>query len=200
MKVILGQKKGMTRVLQDGKSIAVTIVDVQGCVVSFKDNDLVEIGLEKKKGNKASLGKYKALGFVPRYTRSFRQEENSLKIGDKIESSIFASGDVVNIKAKSKGKGFAGAVKRYGFAGGPRTHGQSDRLRAPGSIGAGTTPGRVLKGKKMPGRMGSDNLMIKNKKIIDVIENYLLVSGPVPGNNGDPVLIYGEETDAKQDN
>lgn len=200
MKAILGQKKGMTRVLQEGKSIPVTIVDVQECVVSFRDEDLVELGLKKKKGNKATLGKYKTLGFVPKYTRSVRGDENSLKVGDKIESSVFNSGDVVNIKAKSKGKGFAGVVKRYGFAGGPKTHGQSDRLRAPGSIGAGTTPGRVLKGKKMPGRMGSDNLTLKNKKIIDVVENYLLVSGPVPGNNGDPVLIYGEGTDAKQDN
>ncbi len=200
MKVILGQKKGMTRVLQEGKSIPVTIVDVGGCVVSFKEGDLVEVGLDKKKGNKASLGKYKELGFVPKHTRSFRKSENSLKIGDKIESSTFNSGDVVCIKAKSKGKGFAGVVKRYGFAGGPKTHGQSDRLRAPGSIGAGTTPGRVLKGKKMPGRMGGDNVMIKNKKIVDVIENYILISGPVPGNSGDPVLIYGEETNAKQDN
>ncbi len=200
MRVVLGQKKGMTRVLQEGKSIPVTIVDVEGCVVSFKDKDLVEIGLGKKRGNKASLGKYKALGFVPRYTRSFKKDENSLKVGDKVEGSIFNTGDVVNIKAKSKGKGFAGVVKRYGFAGGPKTHGQSDRLRAPGSIGAGTTPGRVLKGKKMPGRMGSDNLMIGNKKIVDIVENYILLFGPVPGNTGDPVLIYSEEADAKQSN
>ncbi len=200
MKVILGKKKGMTRVLQEGKSIPVTIVDVEGCVVSFKDGNSVELGLEKSRGNKASLGKYKALGFVPRYSRNFKDEKNSLKVGDKIEGSVFNPGDIVSIKAKSKGKGFAGVVKRYGFAGGPKTHGQSDRLRAPGSIGAGTTPGRVLKGKKMPGRMGSDNLTLKNKKIVDVVENYLLVSGPVPGNNGDPVLIYGESSDAKQDN
>lgn len=200
MKVILGQKKGMTRVLQEGKSTPVTIVDVEGCIVSFKDDDLVELGLSKKRGKKSTLGKYKTLGFVPRYTKSFREKENSLKIGDKIESSVFESGDVVNIKAKSKGKGFTGVVKRWGFAGGPKTHGQSDRLRAPGSIGAGTTPGRVLKGKKMAGRMGGDNLMIKNKKIIDVIENYILVSGPIPGNSGDPVLIYGENIDANKAN
>lgn len=200
MKVILGQKKGMTRVLQEGKSTPVTIVDVEGCIVSFKDDDLVELGLSKKRGKKSTLGKYKTLGFVPRYTKSFREKENSLKVGDKIESSVFESGDVVNIKAKSKGKGFTGVIKRWGFAGGPKTHGQSDRLRAPGSIGGGTTPGRVLKGKKMAGRVGSDNLMIKNKKIIDVIENYILVSGPIPGNNGDPVLIYGENTDAGKTN
>lgn len=200
MKVIFGQKKGMTRVLQEGKSIPVTIVDVKGCIVSYRDNDLVEVGLEKKKGNKAVEGKYKDLGFVPKYTKSFREKENSLKVGDKIESSIFSAGDLVKINAKSKGKGFAGVVKRYGFAGGPKTHGQSDRLRAPGSIGAGTTPGRVFKGKKMPGRMGGDNLTISGKKVIDVVENYILISGPVPGSNGDPVLIYTESTDEKQDN
>ncbi len=196
MKVILGQKKGMTRVLQEGKSIPVTIVDVKDCIVSFKDNDLVELGLEKKKGNKVELGKYKELGFVPRYTKTYRSKESSLKIGDKVKSSTFVPGEVVCIKAKSKGKGFAGVVKRWGFAGGPKTHGQSDRLRAPGSIGAGTTPGRVLKGKKMAGRKGSDNLMIKNKKIVDVIENFLLLSGPVPGNNGDPVLIFTSDINA----
>ena len=186
----------MTRVLQEGKAIPVTIIDVENCIVSFKDEDLVELGLEKKRGNKAELGKYKKLGFVPRYTKSFRYKENELKLGDKVGSTTFSPGDVVCIKAKSKGKGFTGVVKRWGFAGGPKTHGQSDRLRAPGSIGAGTTPGRVLKGKKMAGRMGSDNLMIKNKVIVDVIDNFILLSGPVPGNNGDPVLIYGESTDA----
>ncbi len=200
MKVILGQKKGMTRILQDGKAIPVTIVDVNGCVVSATEDGLFELGFGKKRGNKASLGKYKTLGFVPRYTRTFRSEKDSQKVGDKVESSVFEIGDMVSIKAKSKGKGFTGVVKRWGFAGGPKTHGQSDRLRAPGSIGAGTTPGRVLKGKKMAGRMGGDNLMIKNKRIVDIAENYILLSGPVPGNNGDPVLIYGQESDANETN
>jgi len=192
MKVILGQKKGMTRILQEGRSVPVTIVDTESCVVSLREQDLVE------RGNKASLGKYKALGFVPRYTRTYHQEGSTLKVGDKVESSVFVPGDIVNLKAKSKGKGFAGVVKRWGFAGGPRTHGQSDRLRAPGSIGAGTTPGRVLKGKKMAGKMGGDNVMIKNKRIVDIVDNYILISGPVPGNNGDPVLIYSENTDANK--
>lgn len=186
----------MTRILQEGKSIPVTIVDVKDCVVSFKDQDLIELGLEKKQGNKAELGRYKKLGFVPKHTRAYRNKNSSSKIGDKVEGSIFTPGEVVCIKAKSKGKGFAGVVKRWGFAGGPKTHEQSDRLRAPGSIGAGTTPGRVLKGKKMPGRKGSDNLMIKNKRVVDVIENFLLLSGPVPGNNGDPVLIFTTEVNA----
>lgn len=190
----------MTRILQEGKSVPVTIVDVEGCVVSFKEDDLVELGFDKKKGNKASEGKYKTLGFVPKYRKTFRQKDNSLKVGDKIESSLFTSGDIVSIKGKSKGKGFAGVVKRWGFAGGPKTHGQSDRQRAPGSIGAGTTPGRVLKGKKMAGRMGSDNMTIKNKRIVDVIEHYILISGPVPGSNGSPVLIYVEKADECESN
>jgi len=92
----------------------------------------------------------------------------------------------------SKGKGFAGVVKRWGFAGGPKTHGQSDRHRAPGSIGAGTTPGRVLKGKKMAGRKGGDTVTLLNKEIVDIKDNYILVSGPVPGSNGDLVAIYSE--------
>lgn len=192
MKAILGNKKGMTRVLQDGKAIPVTIVDTLGCVVSFVDDGSFELGLDTKKGNKAAMGKYKKLGFVPRYVRILNGDTKTMKVGQKVEASAFETGDVVCIRSKSKGKGFAGVVKRWGFAGGPKTHGQSDRLRAPGSIGAGTTPGRVLKGKKMAGRMGSDNITMKNKKIIDIADNYLLLSGTIPGNNGDPVLIYTE--------
>jgi large subunit ribosomal protein L3 len=195
MKAILGRKQGMTRILQEGKSIPVTIVDTMDCVVSAVGDNIIELGLNKKRGKKTELAKYKDLGFVPRYTRMVKSKADSLKVGDKIESSVFVEGDVVTIKSKSKGKGFAGVVKRWGFSGGPRTHGQSDRLRAPGSIGAGTTPGRVLKGKKMAGRMGGDNLTIKNKKIVDIIDNFILLSGSIPGNNGDPVLIYAEKAD-----
>ena len=195
MKTILGQKKGMTRVLEDGKAIPVTVIDTSDCVVSFLDKDFAELGLKKKKGNKVDSGKYKKLGFVPRYTKAVKVDKNSLKVGDKIEASSFEPGEIVCIRSKSKGKGFAGVVKRWGFAGGPKTHGQSDRLRAPGAIGAGTTPGRVWKGKKMPGRMGGDNFTIKNKKVIDIVDEFLLLSGTVPGNNGDPVLIYVNDKD-----
>ena len=100
-------------------------------------------------------------------------------------------GDVVDVRGVSKGKGFAGVVKRYSFAGGPKTHGQSDRLRAPGSIGGGTDPGRVYKGKKMPGRMGSDNVTVKNLQVIDVLNfgSELLIKGGVPGSRNSMVEI-----------
>lgn len=104
---------------------------------------------------------------------------------------LFAVGDTIMISGISKGKGFAGAVKRHHFAGGPKTHGQSDRLRAPGSIGQGTTPGRVLKGKRMAGRMGSDRITIKNLRVVSVDPqtHVMELSGPVPGTEGTLLMI-----------
>lgn len=101
-------------------------------------------------------------------------------------SEIYKEGDEITLTGVSKGKGFAGVVRRHGFAGGPRTHGQSDRERAPGSIGSTTTPGRVLKGKRMAGRMGGERVTLKNLKImkIDLEKNILFIKGPVPGNVG----------------
>ena len=116
----------------------------------------------------------------------------NVNIGDEVKPEIFVAGDKVEINGVSKGKGFAGVVKRWGFKGGPRTHGQSDRLRAPGSIGAGTDPGRILKGKRMGGRMGQETVTLKNREIVDIKDTYLLVSGPVPGSNGDLVAIFSE--------
>lgn len=131
--------------------------------------------------------------YSPRYLREVRFEsEPDLKVGDtQSVASLFKKGDVVAVTGISKGKGFAGVVKRWGFAGGPRTHGQSDRERAPGSIGQGTTPGRVLKGRKMAGRMGSDRVTVKNLIVVDVIsdKNLLAVSGSVPGPNAGLLLI-----------
>ena len=111
-------------------------------------------------------------------------------VGDEIKPEIFEIGEKVVVRGVSKGKGFAGVVKRWGFAGGPKIHGQSDRHRAPGSIGAGTDPGRVWKGKKMAGRMGCERVTLKNKEVIGINENYILLSGPVPGANGELVAIY----------
>jgi len=112
------------------------------------------------------------------------KEDNSLKKGDTIKAEeIFQKGDRVQVQGISKGKGFAGVVKRWNFKGGPRTHGQSDRLRAPGSIGQGTDPGRVRKGKKMPGRMGGEKVTIKNLKVfkVDGENNEIWITGLVPG-------------------
>jgi len=115
-----------------------------------------------------------------------------IKVGDEIKGETFTVGEKVTVTGISKGKGFAGVVKRWRFKGGKRTRGQSDRLRAPGSIGAGTDPGRVLKGKKMGGRMGQDTVTIKDKEIIDIKENYVLISGPVPGPKESVVSIFTE--------
>ncbi len=194
MKAILGIKKGMTRVFVDDKSIPVTVVDVSDCKIANIDEKQGQIvlGLGNKKNAKKSLeGQYKELGFVPRYRWVIKGDVlEGLKIGSDVVAETFNKGDVITISGVSKGKGFAGVVKRHGFKGGPRTHGQSDRLRAPGSIGAGTDPGRVFKGTRMGGRMGSEKVTIKNKRIVDIKENYILVSGPVPGSNGDLVKIY----------
>lgn len=129
---------------------------------------------------------------APRFLREVRfSEDPNLKVGDVFNASeVFKKGDVVQATAISKGKGFAGGVKRWKFSGGPKTHGQSDRQRAPGSIGQGTTPGRVLKGKKMAGRMGSDQVTVKNLTIVDLDkERGIAISGSVPGTYGSLVVI-----------
>lgn len=194
MKAILGIKKGMTRVFDGEKSTPVTVIDVSGTKISKISEGEIEIGLgQKKKPTKALVGQYKELGFVPMYKKIFKGlEGEDIKVGNEIKADTFVKGDIVTINGVSKGKGFAGVVKRWGFKGGPRTHGQSDRLRAPGSIGAGADPGRVFKGTRMGGRMGSENITIKNKRIVDVKDTYILVNGPIPGSNGDLVTIISE--------
>lgn len=130
---------------------------------------------------------------APKFLREVpRIDDEEYKIGDQITpAQVLEAGDLVEVTGVSKGKGFQGVVKRWGFAGGPRTHGQSDRLRAPGSIGQGTTPGRVLKGKKMAGRMGNDQQTVKNLTVLKVDESTgeLYLSGPVPGTNGSLLVI-----------
>jgi len=193
MKAILGIKKGMTRIFDGEKAVPVTVLDVSGCKVAKINEGKVELALGEKKGKKAIQGQYKELGFVPRYTKVFEGNlGEDIKVGSDIKAEIFEKGEIITLNGISKGKGFAGVVKRHGFKGGPRTHGQSDRLRAPGSIGAGADPGRVFKGTRMGGRMGTDKITIKNKRIVDVKDTYILVSGPVPGSNGDLVAIFSE--------
>jgi large subunit ribosomal protein L3 len=106
-------------------------------------------------------------------------------------ADVFEPGDWVDVVGVSKGRGFAGVVKRYGFRGGPKTHGQSDRQRAPGSIGAGSTPGRVVKGKRMPGRMGGVRVTAQNLRVelVDPERNLLAVRGSVPGSRGGLVMV-----------
>jgi large subunit ribosomal protein L3 len=159
----------------------------------------VQLGAgSKKKANKAYLGHVKKQGAetAPLKIKEVRlgnvQEEDMPKSGDLLSvDSVFKPGDIVEVSGTSKGKGFAGGVKRHGFRGGPKTHGQSDRHRAPGSIGQGTTPGRVYKGKRMAGRMGTETVTVTNLRVVDVDteEKMLYVSGLVPGHKNSWVYI-----------
>ena len=187
MKAILGIKKGMTRIFRDDKMVPVTIVDTSSCKVAKRNGNQVELGLlEKRKPTKTELGQYKDLKYVPRYRKVFIGEfGEEVSAGDDVKAEFFNEGEKVSITGITKGKGFQGVVKRWGFKGGQRTHGQSDRLRAPGSIGAGTDPGRVWKGKKMGGRMGGDVRTFKDREIVGINDQYLLISGSIPGSNGD---------------
>jgi large subunit ribosomal protein L3 len=194
MKALIGIKKGMTRVFKDDKVVPVTVIDTEGCVLSHLEPEGFELGLGQKKSSIKSMeGKYKATGKVPMNREYFKGSlSEEITPGSEIKAETFVAGDKVTISGTSKGKGFQGVVKRWGFKGGPRTHGQSDRQRAPGSIGAGTDPGRVLKGKKMGGRMGQDRITLKGREIIDIKDSLILILGPIPGSKGDVVAIYSE--------
>jgi len=188
---IIGRKIGMTRVLLGGGEMAaVTAIEAGPCFVTqvknrAKDNyDAVQLGFGQARHlNAPQKGHLEGINKVG-YLHEFRTEDvSSVKRGDKVEVDFLNSGDFVNVSGLSKGKGFAGVVKRHHFAGGPKTHGQSDRHRAPGSIGATSSPGRVLKGMRMAGHMGSKKTTVRNLKVlkVDINCNLLLVKGAVPG-------------------
>jgi large subunit ribosomal protein L3 len=193
LKAILGKKLNMTQIFdRHGRLVPATVIKA-GPVTIFqvknKEKDgyvsaQVGFGLRKKpkKTLVAHLKNAKAKE-APRYLREV-SFSGDLKVGDVITAKdLFRRGDVVDVVGTSKGKGFAGVVKRHGFAGGPRTHGQSDRLRAPGAIGATTTPGRVFKGIRMAGRMGGEKVTVQGLEIVDIKpeENLIVVKGAVPG-------------------
>lgn len=190
--LILGRKKFMTSIYIGDKRVPVTAVELDKVVVANKfpqDNqNILVIGVgQKKKPSKALLGVYKDLGYVPQTVKQVKVSKDvfdKYKIGDSLDDLLSADLSVA-IAGISKGKGFAGVMKRWNFAGGKRTHGQSDRERAPGSIGAGTTPGRVVKGKKMGGHMGVERITVKNLKVVALKEidkiKYALITGSVPG-------------------
>ncbi|MBN1369301.1 MAG: 50S ribosomal protein L3 [Dehalococcoidaceae bacterium] len=188
---ILGRKLGMTQIFnENGKAEAVTLIEAGPCrVVQLKDETVdgynaAQLGFgEAKRITRAVQGHCKDMGKI-RYLKEIRIDSaEGLSEGDSIDASLFTAGDKVDVTGISKGRGFAGVVKRHGFAGGPKTHGQSDRHRAPGSIGSGTTPGRVLKGKKMAGHMGTAQVTVRNLEVIkaDAERNLLMVRGAVPG-------------------
>ncbi len=196
---IIGKKLGMTQIFrEDGKAEAVTAVEAGPCtVVQIKTSEkegynAVQLGFgEAKKLTSPEKGHLKELGNF-KYVREFRVDDTgAVEVGDKVDVSQFSEGDLVDVTGMSKSKGFAGVVKRHGFAGGPKTHGQSDRHRAPGSIGSSATPGRVLKGTRMAGRMGNDRVTVRGLEICgaDTERNLLLVKGAVPGYKNGLLLI-----------
>lgn len=205
MNTIIGTKGNMTQVFVNDRRVPVTKIMAGPCVVTqikHMDKDgywAVQFGLNTKRAKNTSkplqghLQKVKQETKFPRTLKEVRfSEEPNLKVGDIVNvADIFGIGDVVAVAGVSKGKGFQGGVRRYNFRGGPRTHGQSDRERAPGSIGQTTTPGRVYKGKRMAGRMGTDTVTVKNLHIIGVNKETgeILVSGAVPGRIGTLLTI-----------
>lgn len=214
MKVILGTKKETTqRFTQDGGRIPVTRIKAGPCYVAqikHKDNDgydAIQLGYGEKemtKVNKPRQGHFKgaSLKKAPCFLQEVREEgiSKKMKPGDRIKvEDVLQAGDEIKVTGWSKGKGFTGVMKRWGFKGGPRTHGQSDRQRAPGSIGQGTTPGRVHKGKKMPGRSGGDRVTVKGLTVMAVDEKTeeLLIKGLVPGSK-DGWLIISKVGKAKK--
>jgi len=196
---LIGRKLGMSQVFrEDGAVIPVTAIEVGPCtVVQVKTREkegysAVQIGFgEKKRLTSPEKGHLKGLGSF-RHLREFRVGEGvGIEVGQKFDVGLFKPGDIVDVTGTSKGKGFAGVVKRHHFAGGPKTHGQSDRHRAPGSIGSTTTPGRVYKGKNMAGRMGNARVTVQGQEVVqaDPARNLLLVRGAVPGHQNSLVLI-----------
>ncbi len=200
MKGILGKKVGMTQVFDDtGEAIPVTVIEAGPCYVT-------QIKTEKRDGYEAiqlGFGEARRLnkpqrGHLPkgvpdlRYAREVSVDDvSAYEVGQKLDASVFAVGDLVDVTGISKGKGFAGAMKRHGFSGGPITHGQSDRARAPGSIGSTSTPGRVFKGMRMAGHMGHERVTVQNLQVVlvDPERNLLAVRGAVPGARGGLVTV-----------
>jgi len=200
MIALLGKKLGMTRVFNEaGKAIPVTAIEAGPCVVTQQKtaaNDgynAIQIGLgAQKHPNKPEAGHTKDLPSTPQFLREFRLEDSEgIQVGAQLDCSTVQVGDLLKLVAVSKGKGFAGVIKRHNFHRGPETHG-SDHHRAPGSIGS-MFPQHVLKGQKMPGKMGNDQVTVRKVKVVDVIpeQNLILVKGPVPGIRGGLVEISG---------
>lgn len=202
LNTLLGSKQAVTQTFLEGFRIPVAKIVAGPCVVTqIKNQDkdgywALQLGFGTKRIKnitKPLQGHFKKSNSTPRFIKEIKtKDEPEAKVGDQIKvSDIFDIGDVVSVSGVSKGKGFAGGVKRHHFRGGPRTHGQSDRERAPGSIGQGTTPGRVHKGKRMAGRMGGEIVTVKNLHVISVDseKSELIVSGPVPGIFGSLLTI-----------
>ncbi len=199
MNTLLGKKSDMTtRFDKNGKKLTLTAVTIgTNYVVEKKETEKagyngIVLGLgTKKRAPKAFMKKVAGMGVVPAYMKEVRTDE-AVEAGTKLNlSDVFAVGDLVKVTGESKGKGFTGVVKRYNFRGGPKTHGQSDRHRARGSLGSGTTPGRVFKGKRMAGRAGGENATVRNLTVAYINEelNQLFLTGPIPGHRNSLLVI-----------
>jgi large subunit ribosomal protein L3 len=196
---LIGRKVGVTQVFQgDGTMVAVSVLAIEPNTVTRLRTDArdgytaVQLGTEESKRlNKPDAGQLKDLPQVAKI-REFRVESvDDYEVGQKIAiADVFADGDLVDVTGVSKGKGFAGHIKRHHFHRGPKSHG-SDHHREPGSIGPGTTPGRVYKGVKMAGHMGDERVTVKKLRVVraDTDKNLLLVKGSLPGPRGSLILV-----------
>ena len=201
-KAIIGRKVGMTQVFNnEGVVIPVTVIEAGPCTVVQvktveKDGyDAVQLGygaVKEHKVNKPMKGHFSKGNVTPtKHLREFRVEDTTaVKVGEEVKADIFAQGDLVDIQGTTKGKGFQGVIKRHGQSRGPMGHG-SMYHRRPGSMGPTSTPGRVFKGKKLPGHMGVETVTIQNLEVVrvDLDKNAILVKGSIPGNKGSIVKI-----------
>ena len=201
-KAIIGKKVGMTQVFDDhGVVIPVTVIEAGPCtVVQVKTvekdvYDAVQLGfgaVKEFKVNKPMKGHFSKGNVTPtKHLREFRVEDTTaVKVGEEVKADVFAQGDLVDIQGTTKGKGFQGVIKRHGQSRGPMGHG-SMYHRRPGSMGPTSTPGRVFKGKKLPGHMGVETVTIQNLEVVrvDLDKNAILVKGSIPGNKGSIVKI-----------
>lgn len=203
MSGIIGKKIGMTSIYDaNGKNHSCTVIEVSPNVVTqvktvdtdgYKAIQLAYDEKSEKNVSKSLLGHFAKAKTTPKYKIvEFKGFEQELSLGDSVAADLFVEGEFVDVVGTSKGKGFQGVVKRHGFAGvGGATHGQHNRLRAPGSIGAASTPAKVNKGMKMAGRTGGERVKIENLKVLRILseKNLIVVSGCVPGSKGSYVLI-----------
>ena len=201
-KAIIGKKIGMTQIFDErGKVIPVTAIEAGPCVVAQVKNvetdgyDAIQLGfgeVKESKVNKPIKGHFAKSKLTPKkYLREFRLDSiEGIKVGDELKADTFEKGDKVDIQGISKGKGFQGVIKRHGQSRGPMGHG-SMYHRRPGSMGSTSTPGRVFKGKKLPGHMGRNTITIQNLEVVrvDLDKNVILVKGSVPGANGSILKI-----------
>jgi large subunit ribosomal protein L3 len=199
---LFGKKLGMTRIfIEEGKSEPVTVLQVGPCVVVQKKTlekegyNAIQVGYEPRKEgrvNKPLRGHFQAAGKACySYLREIRvQDPEEFELGQEVKLDIFNPGELVHVTGTSKGRGFSGVMKRWGFGGGRKTHGSRSH-RIPGSVGCSETPGRVLKGKKLPGRMGYQRVTTKNLKVVDVRPemDVVLVKGAVPGSRNSLIEI-----------